>query len=149
VIFGLVAQDAYHGDFKRNPLAFNHYNLKEYKVVAGGLTFPRDDVTMDFANGLYAKAFLQMFEALNIIGGDRSNGIDYFAFANGFGIYGVDLSPDGFDGGHWQLLKSGAAYLKLEFSVATTNALKVIVFIEYDNLIEVSRHRAVTHDFEI
>lgn len=149
VIFGLVDQDAYHGTLKKNPLAFKHHNLKEYKVIAGGLSFPRDNITMDYANDLYTKAFLQMFEALNITGGDRSNGIDYHAFGNGFCIYGVDLSPDGFDGGHWQLLKTGSAHLKLEFDTETTASLKVILFIEYDNLIEVTRHRMISHDFEI
>ena len=104
---------------------------------------------MDYDNSRYTKAFLQMFESLNITGGDKSNGIDYYSFGNGYCIYGVDLSPDGFDGGHWQLLKTGAAYLKLEFAQETTVALKVIVFIEYDNLIEVSRRRMITHDFEI
>ena len=149
VIFGLVDQEAYHGLTKKNPFAFNHNYLKEYKVIAGALTFPRDNVTMDYENTRYTKAYMQMFEALNITGGDRSNGIDYYAFGHGFCIYGVDLSPDGFDGGHWQLLKTGSAYLKLEFAKETTTALKVIVFIEYDNLIEVSRHRMISHDFEI
>lgn len=149
VIFGLVGGEAYHGSLTKTPFKFDTFGLKEYSVIAGGTVYPRAPLTMDYANGLYTRAYLSLFDALGYIGGDKAIDITYEEYKAGYCIYAIDLSSDMQDSTYWHLQKSGSCFIKLDFTGAITEAVKVVVLLEYDNLIEISRNRIVTHDYEL
>ena len=79
----------------------------------------------------------------------RYNGCDYLSMLGlklnhvskrgpkGFKLFAFDLSADLDDGGHFQLVKQGNLRLELHFKTALPETINVIVYAEFDNVIEV------------
>ena len=82
-----------------------------------------------------------------MINRDQGNGISYSDYANGFSLWGFDLSPDLNDGSHFNVTKHGNLRLELRFKEALTVTINVIVYAEFDNVIEIDSSRNVLFDY--
>ncbi len=148
IIVGLVTATNYHGALGNNPFIFQHFNVSQMVVTAAGVAFPRNPMTFDFSGKRYTKAYVNLFETLNMSGADRGNVISYNDFADGYCFFCFDLSNDNMnDGGYWDLIKEGTTYLKINFDTDTPHAIKAIVYCEYDNVIKIDKFRNVFFDY--
>ncbi len=142
VVIGCVDADAYHGTYVKSPFNFKNYGIDEVSVTAGGQTYPSKPLTTDFANNRYTRAFVQLFEGLGIADDNKGNTVNLTKFKNGICIFAFDLSPDEDDGGdHWDLVKEGETTVNIHFSAATTAAIEVVVYAEFDNLLMIDHSR--------
>ena len=91
---------------------------------------------------------MSLFTGTGKAGRDVGNNIDRSEFANGYGLYVFDLSPDmSDDDGHFNLTRQGTIRLNMKFAVALANTITVIVYGEFENIIEIDRSRNVIFDF--
>ena len=142
LVIGCVDADAYHGVYAKSPFNFGNNGIDEVTITAAGQTYPTKPLTMDFANDRYTRAFVQLFEGLGISDDNKGNGINLKKFKSGTCLFAFDLSPDEDDGGdHWDLVKEGETIVNIHFSAATTEALEVIVYAEFDNLLTIDHTR--------
>ena len=81
------------------------------------------------------------------MGHDHSNQISLEDFANGLTLFAFDLSPDLDDGGHFHLIKQGNVRLELHFNAALPETIYVIVYAEFEGVIEVEKARNVLFDY--
>ncbi|MCP3664958.1 MAG: hypothetical protein GY696_21085, partial [Gammaproteobacteria bacterium] len=142
VVIGCVDADAYHGVYTKSPFNFKNYGIDEVSVTAGGQTYPSKPLTIDFANNRYARAFVQLFEGLGIADDNKGNTVNLTKFKDGICIFAFDLSPDEDDGGdHWDMVKECETTINIHFSAATVEAIEVIVYAEFDNLLTIDHAR--------
>ena len=79
----------------------------------------------------------------------KKNAIDRAAFRSGYSLYAYDLTPDLGEDDHFILTSQGSVQLMLKFGEALNNSLSVIAYAEFQNVIEIDRHRNVIYDFPV
>ncbi len=150
VLITCVDANAYHGSQQLNPFNFKHQNIRQVQITAGGVTYPRNPSDLDFENDRYTRAYISLYETLNTLNDDKSNGINYSDFGKGYTIFALDLSPSGTDGNHWELIREGSTYMKINFATDTPDTgIKILAFAEYDNLLMIDKFRNVFYDYTI
>jgi hypothetical protein len=150
IIMGCLEKNAFFGDFSKNPFNFQPFGIRQVQVIAGGKIYPRSPMMLNFETNQYTRAYLSLFEALNIGNEDRSNSISYKDYANGYTLFGFDLTPDNADAGHWDLVEDGSTSIKIEFAKDTPEGgLKLVVLGEFDGLLSIDRNRNVFFDYTI
>ena len=88
----------------------------------GGEQFPGKPLTPDFDSDLFLRSYMTL-------------------------LYAFDLTPDMTEGGHVDLIKHGTIRMEIHFKEALAQTVNVIVYAEYDNLIQIDRARNVITDF--
>ncbi len=150
ILLACLSSDAYHGSMATNPFKFEPHAINQIQITAGGVTYPRNPMLLDFKNDHYTRAYISLFETLNIVGDDKSNAISYEAYKKGYTVFGIDLSPDMSDGSHWELIREGSTYLKINFAAASpSKGIKIIVLGEFDNLLMIDGFRNTVFDFTL
>ena len=69
---------------------------------------------------------------------DEGLAIDRKEYKNGYALYAFDLSPDLTDDEKFELLRTGRVRLHVKFAHETPHAITIIVYGEYQNLIEIA-----------
>jgi hypothetical protein len=149
LVLAFVNNNAFVGFVRANPFNFQTFSLRRITVVAGGVSFPRNRMTYDFSEKNYTLAYMNMFENLNMSSTDKLNGISYEDFANGYCFLPFNLTSDGSDGGHLELVKEGTTSVSADFQLPLPNAIKLICYAEFDNIIEIDQFRNITSDFSL
>ena len=70
-------------------------------------------------------------------------------FIGGYGLYIFDLSPDKCFGEHFNVLKSGNLKLKLSFRETLATVVNLYVYMEFDNMLEITKNRNVIFDYTV
>ena len=78
---------------------------------------------------------------------DEGNDIAGEDYPNGYAMYAFDLSPDLAEEGHFHLSKQGTVRVELKFGTALPNTVTVVVYAEFENVIEIDRNRNIVYDF--
>ena len=102
---------------------------------------------MDFAAGRYITAYAGLFGGTNKINRDEGNDIGRSDYANRYVIFAYDLTPDLAEDDHVNLSRQGTVRLNLKFGAAMAHTVTVVVYAEFENVIEVDRNRNIVFDF--
>ena len=62
-------------------------------------------------------------------------------------LYGFDLTADLSEDDHFNLAKDGTVRVDVKFSVALANTINVVVYAEFENILEIDRNRNVIFDY--
>ena len=68
-------------------------------------------------------------------------------YAKGHVLYAFDLSPDMCNGDHFNLQHQGNLRVEIKFSEQIKHTLSVLIYAEFQNVIEISKSRHVLCDF--
>ncbi len=140
IIVGLVSNAAFNGHYKRNPFNFKHYNLNKVAVYIDGMMVPMSEsLNPNFSdeNG-YVAAYHTLFTGLNKQNKDNTGIISRSDYRQGYTLMCFDLTPDLCDFGHFNLQKTGNLRLELQFAEGLEETINVVVYAEFENVIEVS-----------
>ena len=149
LVIGCVDADAYHGIYGKSPFNFKNHAIDEVSVTAAGQTYPTKPLTTDFANDMYTRAFVQLFEGLGISDDNKGNGINMKKYKSGLCLFAFDLSPDEDDGNHWDLVKEGATSVNIHFAnPIPAGGLEVVIYAEFDGLITIDHNRNTFTDYK-
>ena len=150
VIVGLVSNNAYTGSYVLNPLAFKHHNLNYLCFNINGESYPKVPYQPDFANNNYEREYFELFSNLGATRSPRAPAIHYNSFKDGYALYCYNFNHD-FDfaneNEYINIPKEGFMNLELKFTANIAEALKVIFYAQFDNVIEIDQHRNVTVDY--
>ena len=81
--------------------------------------------------------------------GNGGPNISYDKFANGYAIYGFDFSSDPSPYNRClDLIQEGKLSLDISLKTATSKPLTIIVYLEYDKVIEIDKDKNVTTNYE-
>ena len=93
------------------------------------------------------RSYASLFTGTGLMGEDQGNGISREEYADGYTLFAFDLTPDSDNSGHFHVVKTGNLRLELHFSMQLARAINVIVYAEFDNVIEIDKARNVLFDY--
>lgn len=147
VYIGCIDNDAYHGSFQKSPFEFNHFNLNFIGVYVDGQPVPHNPLELNFELNSFIRAYQSLFSTINKSGEDRGLFISREEYVKQNVIFGFNLSEDLCDGEHWNLIKHSNLRMEMKFSKPLEQTICVIVFAEFENLIEINKSRNILFDF--
>ena len=147
LVIGCVDNDAFNGNYEKNPFNFKHYNMSQLKVYLDGQQQTVRPLELNFANSQYVTAYMSLFTGTGKQFEDAGNGIHRDDYARGYTLYAFDLTPDLSEDDHFNLVREGNVRIDMKFSVALPNTINVIVYAEFENIIEIDRTRNVKFDY--
>ncbi|VDO11372.1 unnamed protein product [Brugia timori] len=150
VIIGFVSNRTYNGDFQLNPYNFEHFNLNHLCLYVDGVQVPSKPLQPDYANNLYSDCYNTLFSGTDIFYGNSYNhNITKEDYKGGYTLYAFDLTSDlsASNNGHWNLIRHGSVLVDLKFSAVLAEAVNMILYAEFDNVIEIDKRRNVNIDF--
>ncbi|XP_046841914.1 uncharacterized protein F54H12.2-like [Xenia sp. Carnegie-2017] len=145
----LVASAAFNGAYKINPFNFQHFNVSSLGISVNGESLPSKPFKLSFGNNpRYIEAFLSQFAGTGKIILNAGNGIDRDEFLKGFALYCFDLTPDMCDTReHFNTVQKGNLAIDIQFSTAPTNAVSLVCYGEFENVIFIDSDRNVVYDY--
>jgi hypothetical protein len=146
-----VTADSFIGSYKKNPFNFQHFKLREICCYYNGAQYPMKPYTPDFEKGKYIREFYGLFEAANQKIGETAISINRGSYANGFTIFGFNFAPDLSDGpdscGYCSRQSYGNLRIEIKFAKTIEQPINVLVFSEFDSLIEINHERKGIKNF--
>jgi hypothetical protein len=146
IVIGCVDHDAFDGMYTKNPYNFKHYKMTKLSLEVDTLDGTKTIVS-DFDNGLIAEGYMSLFIGARKAFKDEDLDVTRDDFVGGFALYCFDLTPDLGESDHYSLVKNGSVRLHLSFAEALRQTINVIVYGEFQNVLEVDRNRNVFYDF--
>lgn len=147
LVIGCVDNEAYHGSLKKSPFDFQHFDLNFIGVYVDGQPMPHNPLELNFNENQFIRAYQSLFLGTEKMGQDRGIYISRKEYAVGNTLFGFDLSPDLCSGEHLNIIKHSNLRLELKFNKPLEQTVCVIVFAEFENLIEINKSRNILYDF--
>ena len=145
-----VDNKTYCGDYANNCFYFQHCNISSLAVYLDGVQYPPRAYTPDFTNKLFIREMMSLYEALDMMDGDSNFKINRKNYPEGNTIFGFNFAPDLTSGcgavGHLNPIKFGTLRLSLKFRIAPALAMTVLVYCEFDKLLEIDINRNASID---
>lgn len=147
-IIGMVDSCAFNGKINKNPFNFQHFNYNYLALYIDSTQIPAKPLTPDFKKKQYIRSFYTLFEGSGIHFNDTGNGISYDKYPDGYCLAVFDLTTDlSCNESHWNIIKSGTLRAEIRFSDPISEAVTFIIFAEFDNVIEIDKHRNINIDY--
>lgn len=147
IVIGFVDNDAFSGNYAKNPFNFKHYNINFVALYVDGEQTPTKPLQPDFENGNCVREYMQLVQTSGKHTKDRALIINREEFALGYTLFAFDLSPDQECADHYSLIKTGNLRAEIRFAVALPTTVNMIVYGVFDNVIEINQRRNVLFDY--
>lgn len=144
VIITCIENAALNGVYSQNPFLFAHHNVNFLSIYVDGRPVPCKPLELDFKSNNFIRGYYSLFGGFDRDKGIYSTRDDY---AKGHVLYAFDLTPDMCDGSHFNLQQQGNLRVEMKFSEAITKTLSILVYAEFQNVIEISKSRHILCDF--
>ena len=149
IVFGMVEADAYNGVIGKNPFNFQHFNLSRIAFSVDGEIGPYKPIECEYDNNKYVRAYHSLFTGVDKSVTINGNFIERDEYPNGYCLYAFDLTPDLCNGEHFNLIRSGNLRINLDFKSALKTPVNGILYLEYQNIIEINKNRQIVFDYTI
>lgn len=147
-IIGMVESSAFNGSFTSNPYNFEHFNYNYLSLYLDSTQIPSKPLTPDFAKKRYTRSYYTLFEGTGIHFSDTGNSISLDEYPDGYCLAAFDLTPDlSCNASHWNIIRNGTLRAEIRFEKALEKTITLIIFAEFDNVIEVDKNRNIIIDY--
>jgi hypothetical protein len=146
IVFGIVASDAFNGDYTRNPFKFHHYYLSDIKLIVDGQSVPGRPQKLDFdetRGSNFIQAYLNMYEAQGKAGKDYGGGITPEMFSHGHALFVYNLDPSVDVNNYVSLKMQSNVRLELNFAKPLQETVTVLIVSEHKTYFMVDLARNV------
>ena len=149
IVLGIVDNRAFNGDLALNPFEFKHCDLNFLSLHLDGQQVPWGPLKPSYGTKNYVRAFFTQFSSGDGINADTGNIVDREEFSEGHTLYCFDLTPDlsSSSGHHFNVTRRGNCRIELGFEKTLPFTGNVIVYSEFESIIEIDAERKVTHDY--
>lgn len=144
LIIACLDNAATNGDYSLNPFSIKHYDVNFLSLYLDGQEVPGKGLDLNYKTNNYIRAYHRLFSSFH-----QNKGI-YLTreeFAKNHTLYAFDLSPDLCDGPHLNLQSQGNLRIEIKFSKALEKTISVLIYGEFENIIEITKSRQVLCDF--
>ena len=147
-IIGFVNTTAFNGLVTANPFNFCSFNWNYLSVFLDSSPIPTKPFVCDFPNHQFIRAYNSLFEGCNINHDDIGNNITREAYANGYALVAVDLTPDlSASESHISMPRTGSLRIEVHFEEALAQSITAVIFSEFNATIEIDKNRNIITDY--
>ena len=144
ILVGFLRTDAYDGAYDHNPYYFENLGKTALSLKVNSKSLPiTNGLKFDFAKNLY----LDGYKSLVKITQDLD--ITYEEYKSGYTLFAFDLNPDISSCAHYSPLNDGIIELEITKAAPHNVSYTCICYCEYDNIIELNKHRQPSFDYII
>ena len=145
----MLKNSDFTGSTDTNPYAFHHFKLNNFVMYVNGRQVPAEGLSLNTANiKTSTMAYQTLFRGLGIHHANTGLQISHELYMKGYFMLLFDLTPDhSASEGHTSLADNGNIRIELKFDDALSDALTVLLYLEYDASVQIDRLRNVTTDF--
>lgn len=144
IIIGLLENASINGQYDLNPFHFHHHKVNFLSVYANGQPIPSKGLELNFEDNNFITAYHRLFAGFNH---DTGIYLTREEYADGHTLYAFDLSPDLCDGPHLNLQQQGNLRIEIKFAEDLKTTISVLVYAEFENIVEITKSRHVLCDF--
>ena len=128
---------------------FENYNLNFLGLYVDNEQTPWRPLQPNFSgpDKNYMMAYQTLFSGINTLYQDAGNQIDRSDYESGYTLYAFDLSPDHSDGPHFNLVNRSNLRLELKFASALPETVNVIIYSEFESILEVDKSWNILIDY--
>ncbi|KAJ8029813.1 hypothetical protein HOLleu_29306 [Holothuria leucospilota] len=151
IVIACVDSDAFNGSYTKNKFHFKHNKINNLALHYDGVQIPtkplKPQFDMDDGAAHSVRSYFTLCTGTHKNYRDESVGISREDYPAGYTLFAFDLTPDLSDGGHFNLVKEGNLRLEMNFAEALPRTINVIVYAEFDNVIEIDKVRNISYDY--
>lgn len=147
VVVGCVDNNAYNGAYNKNPFNFKHYNMTSLSLQIDGQEQACNPIHTNFETSEIIRAYMSLFMDTGKAFRDEDIDISRDEYTGGFTLVCFDCTPDLAEQDHFNLIKTGSMRLKLNFAQPLAQTVNVVVYAEFQSVIEIDRSRNVFVDY--
>lgn len=140
----MVDNAAYNGSYTKEPFNFQHFHCNSITLYENSSAKPFNTFTPDFTVAKkYMLEYQALMQTLNIF--NKADDVDLTPeqFANGYTVFGFNLTPDLDISGHSQVSRDGVLRLDIRFATALSQTINVIIMGIFDGVVEITKSRDV------
>ena len=143
----MMDNDSYNGNYKKNPFNFQHYNLTQIGISINAEETPFKPLKLNFDDKLFVTTYkYTLFSGTGKLHGNSGSIIKREDYSEGYTIIVADLTP--FEiGDNYDLKAEGTLSIDLVFRSPLGATINVLVYAEYDSVIEIDSYRNVIKDW--
>ena len=149
IVLSMVANAAVNGSTTLNPFNFQNFGLRECNVVLNGSTVNGKSLTFDFENSIDADGYWSLFQSTGKMHHNIGSVIARKDYKDGYAIFVFDLSSSLCDGEHIDPDKSGDLSIGLTFKQNLTTPITVLLYLEYNSIVEITKGKKVIPHFQV
>lgn len=150
VVIAIVDNDAYNGSYRKNPYNFKNYEVSSLAVFADSNEVPQKPLQLKYSDDggqAYLLGYQSLFNGTGTMLGDHGNQISRDDYPNGYTLYCFNLTPDLSSGENFSLIKKGNLRVEIQFASGLQQTVNVLLFGEFDALVEIDYSRNVLFDY--
>src|SRR6185436_3207575 len=147
VVVGFISNQAFNGSYGSNPFNFRHYNLSQLKLYVDGQQGYLAPIEPNYEANKYMMAYLSLFAGTGKLFKDEGLDITPEGYPNGYCLYAFDLTPDLGEQDHVSLVTEGNLRLEAKFRTQLPHTVNVIVYAEFENILEIDRNKHVIFNY--
>ena len=148
VVICLVDADAVNGNYKKNPFNFKHKNVNYLSLQVGSEQIPSTPLQPNFKDKLFIREYQQLLDTLGYWHTDRGIEISRDTYAEGFTLYGFNLTPTSRQCTEaFNLLRQGNLQLNIKFAEQLNVSTSVICHLTFENMMEIDQSRNIMFDY--
>ena len=142
----MMDNDSYNGNYIKKPFNFQHFNLTQIRIPVNGEDVPFRPMKLHFDDKLIVTAYNTLFSGTGKLHGNSGNIIKREDYSEEYTIIVADLTP--FEiGDNFDLKEEGTLSIDLIFKSPLAATINVLVYAEYDKVIEIDSNRNVIKDW--
>ena len=147
----MVKNKAYNGSYTEDCFNFDHFNVSHIECFVDGRSFPASPYQPNFDENKYIRVYYGLLQALSQTENDSTITFDRTKFKNGNVIFGFNFADDCSNGaglgGHLSPIKRGSMGVKIVFRKPLQEAVNLLLYCEFDNIIQIDKEDQVTTDY--
>jgi hypothetical protein len=150
VILGMVLTEAFHGKTTLNPYNFQDFGLMEVCLYMDGMPYPRPPIKMDIEQKRSAEVYHHFLSSVNGVYSRIVPNLTREEYESGYFLISYNMSPDQFLGSkHPGSLVNVHSNIRLEmrFKQPLKESVTLLVYYEYEHVMEIQKDRRVSMDF--
>jgi len=147
VVVGIVGTQGYSGDARHNPFNFAHGHVNYMQLYTDGEPVLSKPLRPNFNDEDYLHCYNTLYRGFDKVHGLKSTIIKREEFDKGYALFAFDLTPDYDDDDHFPLIKHGNLRLEITFAQALNTPINIIIYAEFDNIVEITASRKVQMDY--
>jgi hypothetical protein len=148
-VFGLVDATAFNGTYGTNPFNFKNYGVTSVTLTVNGEELPFKQFNLNYTNNKehFMQAYGTLFSGTGKMNYNTGLDISREDYPRGYTIYAFDLTPDMCGSSpYFNAVQHGALTVDITFATAPTEALALVCYGDFENIIQIDGDRNVMYD---